>query len=68
KGSVSFKPNQITTVQFSASGKCTGKQLPGTGIYYTARSGETGPDSFTVSAATSSGQPTVKSFQVRIVE
>lgn len=67
-GNVSFKPNQSTTVQFSASGKCMGKVMPGTGIYYTARAGAVGVDTFTVSAATGSSEPATKTFQVRVVD
>lgn len=68
KGSVSFRPNQMTTVQFSQTGKCTGTQLAGTGIYYTARAGETGGDSFTVEAMTPGGEVATRTFQVRIAD
>ena len=78
KGEVSFRPNQMTTIQHSSSGKCLGHRLPGTGIYYTARKGQTGLDQFSVTATTKSGQAVTnqavtnqavtKSFQVQIVE
>ena len=68
KGAVSFHPNQMTTVQFSGSGKCMGKKLAGTGIYYTARNGESGADSFTISASTASGQVATRTFNVRVVD
>ncbi len=68
KGEVSFRPNQMTTVMHSGSGKCTGGKLPGTGIYYTAKPGAQGVDTFTVTASTGSGTPSVRTFQVRIVE
>ena len=68
KGEVTFRPNQTTTVMHSVSGKCTGSRMPGTGIYYTARPGTSGPDSFTVSATTGSGPPSVRTYHVRIVE
>ena len=68
KGAVSFMPNQTTLVQFSASGKCTGKSLPGTGIYYTARPGAKGVDQFTVTASIGNGAPSTKTFRIRIAE
>lgn len=68
KGEVTLKPGQTTTVQFSNSGACTGKEVPGTGIYYTARKGQTGPDSFTISATAGSGTPTMRTFNVEIVD
>lgn len=68
KGTVSFRPNQSTMVQFSASGKCTGKSLPGTGIYYTARPGTTGEDQFTVTASIGNGPPSTKTFRIRVAE
>lgn len=68
KGDVTLKPGQTTTVQFSSSGACTGRQVTGTGIYYTARKGQTGPDSFAISAAAGSGAPTTRTFNVEIVD
>jgi hypothetical protein len=68
KGSVSFQPNQMTTVQFSQTGKCTGTRLPGTGIYYTARAGATGGDSFTVEATTPGGEVATRTFHVRVTD
>jgi hypothetical protein len=66
KGAVTFQPNQMTTVQFSQTGKCMGMKLPGTGIYYTARAGETGNDNFTVEATTPSGEVVSRTFHVRV--
>lgn len=67
KGSVSFEPGQETTVNTSASGTCIGQRVLGTGIYYTARAGETGPDTFTVEAELG-GSMTQRTFTVQIVE
>lgn len=68
KGDVSFQPNQSITVQHSSSGKCIGQNMPGTGIYYTAKPGQSGTDSFTVTASTPSGQTITRSFTVNIVD
>ncbi len=32
KGQVSFKPGEATTIQYSLSGNCVGKEVKGTGI------------------------------------
>ncbi|MEZ5856337.1 MAG: hypothetical protein R3D67_16875 [Hyphomicrobiaceae bacterium] len=60
KGTVTFKPGQTTTIQHSGSGKCMGAKLQGTGIYYTAAPGASGPDSFVISATTGTGAPTTR--------
>lgn len=67
KGSVSFEPGQETTVNTSATGTCIGQHVLGTGIYYTARAGETGSDTFTVEASLG-GSVTQRTFAVEIVE
>lgn len=67
KGEVSFEPGQQTTIRTSASGACTGASVRGTGIYYTARPGETGQDTFTVSATTGR-EATDRTFTVHIVD
>jgi hypothetical protein len=67
KGSVSFEPGQETTIKTSASGTCIGHRVLGTGIYYTARAGETGPDAFTVEANLG-GSITQRTFSIQIVE
>jgi hypothetical protein len=67
KGSVSFEPGQETTIKTSASGTCIGQRVLGTGIYYTARAGETGPDTFTVEAELG-GSTTQRTFSVEIVD
>jgi len=66
KGAVSFTPGQETTVTTSASGTCLGRRVTGTGIYYTARADESGPDRFTVRAV-SGPDVTERTFQVEIV-
>lgn len=68
KGEVSFEPGQQTAVRTSATGTCTGATVTGTGIYYTARPGETGQDAFTVSAVSSAGSVTERAFTVTIVD
>lgn len=67
KGSVTFEPGQDTVISTSASGTCIGQHVKGTGIYYTARPGETGSDTFAI-AATLEGSTTQRTFQVQIVE
>jgi hypothetical protein len=56
-----------TTVNTSASGTCIGSRVTGTGIYYTARSGERGTDTFSIQAELG-GDVTQRSFTVEIVE
>lgn len=67
KGDVTFEPGQDTTVNTSASGTCIGQRVTGTGIYYTARADQTGPDSFTIRAKLG-GDITERSFSVDIVQ
>ena len=68
KGDVSFTPDQATTIRHSNSGNCLGTSLSGTGIYYTARNGQSGDDTFSVTATTPDGSTATKSFSVRVVE
>ena len=68
KGDVTFQPNQTTMIRHSNSGNCIGTSLPGTGIYYTARAGETGVDTFSVIATTPDGSTATKTFNVRVIE
>jgi hypothetical protein len=68
KGSVSLRENQVTTIQYSASGKCIGARIPGTGIYYTAAKGARGSDTFAISARLASGEVATRSFTVEIAE
>ncbi|MCC7251807.1 hypothetical protein [Hyphomicrobium sp.] len=67
KGSVTFEPGQPTTVNTSASGTCIGTRVLGTGIYYTARPGERGTDTFSVEASLD-GSVTQRTFTVEIAE
>lgn len=67
KGSISFEPGQETTINTSASGTCIGQRVLGTGIYYTARPGETGADTFGIEAALG-GSVTQRTFSVQIVD
>jgi len=67
KGSVSFEPGQETTINTSASGTCIGQRVLGTGIYYTARPGETGADTFAVEASLE-GSITRRTFSIQIVD
>lgn len=68
KGDVSFVPNQETTIQSSAQGTCAGQKTKGTGIYYTARAGETGSDRFAIAAKLASGETAERAFEVHIAE
>lgn len=68
KGEISLKANEPTFIQHSTSGKCLGKSLPGTGIYYTARKGQEGADQFTLTATSATGQVATRSFKVNIIE
>lgn len=67
KGSVSFEPGQETTINTSASGTCIGRRVLGTGIYYTARPGESGPDTFAIEASLD-GSITRRTFSIQIAE
>lgn len=67
KGEVSFEPGQETTVNTSATGTCIGQRVSGTGIYYTARPGQTGADRFSITAELG-GSVTQRTFAVEIVE
>jgi hypothetical protein len=68
KGDVSFKPGQMTTIAASASGKCIGTKATGTGVYYTARAGMSGSDTFAVSARMATGETMTRTFSVSIAE
>lgn len=66
KGEVSFRPGQTTAIAASVSGGCMGAEATGTGVYYTAREGTSGSDTFTVSARLASGETMTRQFQVQI--
>lgn len=68
KGTVSFRENQSTMIQHSLSGKCVGNSIEGKGVYYTANKGTDGDDTFSVTATSPGGQPSTKTFKVRIVD
>jgi hypothetical protein len=65
KGSVAFRENQETTIQYSVSGRCVGNRIRGTGIYYTARAGASGTDTFAVTARIG-GETASRTFTVNI--
>jgi hypothetical protein len=66
KGTVSFRAGQMTTVQYSLTGKCVGARVPGTGIYYTARVGESGRDTFSITARLPTGETASRTFTIEI--
>lgn len=68
KGDISFKPRQETTIAASTSGKCLETRATGTGVYYTARAGTTGTDSFALTARLASGETMTRTFSVTISE
>jgi hypothetical protein len=67
KGTVSLRENQETTIQYSVSGSCIGTRVSGTGIYYTARAGSTGGDTFSVTARLGAETAT-RTFNVQIAD
>jgi hypothetical protein len=68
KGDVSFVPRQETTIQYSAKGTCAGRKATGTGVYYTARTGQEGIDHFTIVAKLSNGDSATRTFEVTIAK
>lgn len=66
KGEVSFKTGQDTSIAASAGGTCLGAKAKGTGVYYTARPGTSGPDAFAVTAKLASGETMTRDFGVNI--
>ena len=68
KGDLKFVPDQETTIKTSGKGTCIGQTGKGTGLYYTARAGETGTDRFSVTAKLDSGEIATRNFEVRIAE
>jgi hypothetical protein len=68
KGDVAFVPGQDTSIEYSAKGTCVGRQAKGTGVYYTARDGSEGSDSFAVSARLQSGETVSRTFKVTIAQ
>jgi hypothetical protein len=68
KGSVTFDPVAPTVVQYSLSGRCIGHRVASTGVYYTPRPGEAGPDTFTVSAHAGSATVATRKIDVKIAD
>ena len=61
-------PGQETTIQYSAQGTCIGQKTQGTGVYYTARTGQQGTDRFSVAAKLGTGETATRTFEVKIAE
>ena len=68
KGDVTFRPGQDTTIAASALGTCIGTKAKGTGVYYSAKAGTSGADTFSVTAKTSTGESMTRTFQVTIAQ
>lgn len=68
KGDVSFTPGQETTIATTAQGTCIGTKTKGMGIYYTARAGQTGTDTFAIEAKLATGETAKRNFTVTIAE
>ena len=68
KGDVTFQPGQDTTIAASALGTCIGTKANGSGVYYTAKAGTSGTDTFSVTAKTSTGETMTRTFQVTIAQ
>jgi hypothetical protein len=68
KGDISFVAGQETAIAASAQGTCAGAKAKGTGVYYTARAGTSGTDTFAISAKLATGETTTRNFQVTIAE
>jgi hypothetical protein len=68
KGTITFVPVGETTVQFSLSGKCVGRRVPGVGVFYKATPGQTGPDVFTVAAHSGKRELATRTIPVEIAQ
>lgn len=68
KGDISFKAGQATTIAASAGGSCLGAKANGTGVYYTAREGSSGSDTFVLSARMATGETMTRTFTVTIAQ
>ncbi len=66
QGEISFKDGQQTILAATARGTCAGAKASGTGVYYTARPGSSGADSFSVNAKLASGETITRNFTVDI--
>jgi hypothetical protein len=68
KGTVTFVAVPDTTVQFSVSGKCIGKHVPGVGVFYKANEGSSGSDVFTIVARSGTRELASRTIPVEIAE
>jgi hypothetical protein len=68
QGDISFVVGQDTTIAASLQGTCAGQKAKGTGIYYTARTGASGTDRFSIAAKLDSGESSSRTFEVKIAE
>lgn len=68
KGEITYRPGQTTTIAATKSGKCIGSQAQGTGVYYTAREGASGSDTFALTARMASGETLTRTFSVQIAQ
>jgi hypothetical protein len=66
KGTVTLQPVPPTVMQFSLSGKCIGQRVPGIGVYYQARAGEAGGDTFSFAVKIGRAEPITKTIPVAI--
>lgn len=66
QGDISFKEGQQTVLAATARGTCAGTKASGTGVYYTARAGAAGSDTFIISATMPTGETLARTFSVTI--
>lgn len=65
QGAISLREGQETRIA-APPGPCVGTRIKGTGVYYTARAGANGTDTFAVHAKLASGEESTKTFTVEI--
>lgn len=65
QGAISLRDGQETRIA-APPGPCVGTRIRGTGVYYTARAGANGTDTFAVHAKLASGEEATKTFTVEI--
>jgi hypothetical protein len=68
KGTITFVAVPETTVQFSVSGRCLGKRVPGVGVFYKANEGTSGSDVFTVVARSGNRELASRTIPVEIAD
>lgn len=68
QGTITYRSGQTTTIAASKTGKCIGKTALGTGVYYTAREGASGTDTFALTAKLISGETMTRTFTVTIAQ